>query len=36
MDHRFTARAIKVLELAQYEARALEHNYVARNICCWD
>jgi ATP-dependent Clp protease ATP-binding subunit ClpC len=28
MDHRFTARAIKVLELAQYEARALEHNYV--------
>ncbi len=28
MNSRFTTRAIKVLELAQYEAQELEHNYV--------
>lgn len=28
MNSRFTARAIKVLELAQYEAKELGHNYV--------
>lgn len=28
MDSRFTARAAKVLELAQYEAQELGHNYV--------
>lgn len=28
MDSRFTARAVKVLELAQYEAQELGHNYV--------
>ena len=28
MNNRFTARAIRVLEYAQYEAQDLEQNYV--------